>query len=77
MDNLHLDWKNWWRSQRLGGPRIQVAQPKYGSTAESWRMTDIPYYSYCYWLPSSRTLFSARWLGRDSRYVWNPPKVWI
>jgi len=31
---------------------------------------------YCYWLPSGRTWFSARWLGRSSEYVRNPPKVW-
>jgi len=34
----------------LGGPRIQVAQPRYGSTAGFWEMTDIPYCSYCYLL---------------------------
>ena len=35
----------------LGGPRIQVAQPRYGSTAGFRGMTDIPYcpYCQCYW----------------------------
>jgi len=31
---------------------------------------------YCYWLPSSRTWFSARWLGRGSAYVRNLSKTW-
>ena len=41
-------------------------------------MTDIPYcsYCYCYWLPSGRTWFSARWLGHGSGYVRNPLKTW-
>jgi len=64
----------------LGGPRIQITQPRYSSTAGFWEMTNIPYclycYYYCYWLPSGRTWFSARWLGRGSRYVRNSPKVW-
>ena len=35
----------------LGGAKIQVVQPRYGSTARFWGMTDIPYCSYChgYW----------------------------
>jgi len=35
----------------LGGLRIQVAQPRYCSTAGFQGMTDIPYCSYChcYW----------------------------
>jgi len=32
----------------LGGPRIQVVQPRYGSTAEFWGMTGIPFCLYCY-----------------------------
>ena len=32
----------------FGEPRIQVAQPTYGSTAGFQEMTDIPYHLYCY-----------------------------
>ena len=32
----------------LGGPRMQVAQPRYGFTAGFRGMTDIPHCSYCY-----------------------------
>ena len=32
----------------LGGPKIQVAQPRYGSTAGFRGMTDIPHCSHCY-----------------------------
>jgi len=44
IDNLHWDWGNWWRGYK-------VAQPRYGSTAGFWGITDIPYCSYChcYW----------------------------
>jgi len=33
-------------------------------------------YCYCYWLPSGRTWFNVRWLGRGSGYVRNLPKAW-
>jgi len=59
--------------------RIQVAQPSYGSTAGFQGITDVLYYSYCYyycyWLPSGRTWFSTRCLGRGSGYVRNPSKA--
>jgi len=32
----------------LDGPRIQVAQPRYGFTTGFRGMTDIPYWSYCH-----------------------------
>ena len=84
IDNVHRDWgiDGGDNVCILGGPRNRLhSRIRFHCRVpgDDWHpvlfILSLTHY-YCYWLPSGRTWFSARWLGRGSGYVRNPPKVW-